>query len=79
MENKGASFPLFPILGIAFVVLKLTHVIGWSWLWVLAPFWGPLVVGGVIVMALLLAALIAVICGAGKNKDSATRLRVVGK
>jgi len=28
------------LLGVAFVCLKLTHVIGWSWWWVTAPFWG---------------------------------------
>lgn len=32
------------VLGVAFVLLKLTHtgdVAGWSWGWVLAPFWVP--------------------------------------
>ena len=29
------------LLGIAFVVLKLLHVIEWSWIWILAPFWIP--------------------------------------
>lgn len=29
------------LLGIAFIVLKLLHVIEWSWIWVLAPFWIP--------------------------------------
>ena len=29
------------LLGVAFVILKLTGVIGWSWWWVLAPFWVP--------------------------------------
>lgn len=29
------------LLGILFVGLKLTHVIAWSWWWVLAPFWVP--------------------------------------
>ncbi len=29
------------LLGVAFVILKLTHVIAWSWVWVLAPFWIP--------------------------------------
>ncbi len=29
------------LLGIAFIVLKLTDVIAWSWVWVLAPFWIP--------------------------------------
>lgn len=32
--------PLLPLLGLIFIVLKLTNVIAWSWLWVLAPFWG---------------------------------------
>ena len=31
------------LLGVAFVVLKLTHVIDWPWKWVLAPFWAPFV------------------------------------
>ena len=30
------------LLGIVFVVLKLVGVISWSWWWVLAPFWVPL-------------------------------------
>ncbi|PWN62287.1 hypothetical protein [Chryseobacterium oncorhynchi] len=36
--NYGISFPA--LLGIVFIVLKLTHVIDWSWWWVTAPFWG---------------------------------------
>ena len=27
------------LLTIVFIVLKLTEVISWSWLWVLAPMW----------------------------------------
>ena len=27
------------LLAIVFIVLKLTHVINWSWLWVLSPLW----------------------------------------
>lgn len=27
------------LLQIAFIVLKLTHVIDWSWWWVLSPTW----------------------------------------
>jgi hypothetical protein len=30
------------LLGVAFVVLKLTGHITWPWLWVLSPFWIPL-------------------------------------
>lgn len=36
-KSAGASIPL--ILGLIFIVLKLTDNIDWSWWWVLSPFW----------------------------------------
>ena len=27
------------LLTIVFITLKLTHVIDWSWIWVLSPLW----------------------------------------
>lgn len=30
------------LLAVVFIVLKLSGVITWSWLWVLAPWWIPL-------------------------------------
>ena len=41
---------LFGLLAIAFVILKLTKVISWSWWWVLAPVWMPFLLG-IIVLA----------------------------
>ena len=41
-ENVKVNFSLggfSTLLTIAFVVLKLCHVINWSWVWVLAPTW----------------------------------------
>lgn len=32
------------LLTIVFIVLKLTKVIAWSWIWVLAPIWIPTVI-----------------------------------
>lgn len=32
------------LLGVLFVGLKLTGFINWPWLWVLSPFWIPLVI-----------------------------------
>jgi len=53
------SFPLFTILGLIFIVLKLVGTITWSWWWVLAPFWVPLaVVLGVAIFAVILAFII---------------------
>lgn len=33
----GISFP--ELLTLVFIVLKLCHVITWSWLWILSPLW----------------------------------------
>ena len=48
---RGIGF--FGLLGIVFIVLKLTGVIAWSWLWVLAPLWMPAAFWLVIVLVLL--------------------------
>jgi len=37
------------LLLVAFIVLKLCHVIEWSWIWVLAPLWIPFVLTVIIV------------------------------
>lgn len=46
--SKSAGF--CDILLIAFIVLKLCHVINWSWWWVLAPFWIPLLIATIAVV-----------------------------
>lgn len=38
-NTQITSFPIAGLLGIAFIILKLTGAITWSWWWVLAPFW----------------------------------------
>jgi hypothetical protein len=45
-ENKtsySGGIGVSGLLLVAFIVLKLCHVIDWSWLWVLAPAWIPFV------------------------------------
>lgn len=37
IEHVGVSS--IGLLGVAFVVLKLTGAIDWPWLWVTLPFW----------------------------------------
>ena len=41
-EQKGNSIGLSELLTIAFIVLKLTDCIDWSWWWVLSPIWIPI-------------------------------------
>lgn len=41
--TKGIGFT--GLLTIVFIVLKLTGVISWSWLWVLSPIWISAILG----------------------------------
>jgi len=46
----GGGISFCGLLFIVFLVLKLTHVIDWSWWWVTAPLWG----GAALAIVLLL-------------------------
>lgn len=64
---KSPSFPILGILGIFFIVLKLTGNVAWSWWWVLAPFWVPYaIILGIFVVILLIAVVVGVIKGLRK-------------
>jgi len=53
--SSSSGIGVLGLLGVAFVVLKLTGVIDWSWWWVTLPFWG-----GFALLVVLLIALAAV-------------------
>lgn len=38
-ETAKGGIGFWGMLQIAFIVLKLCHVIEWSWIWVLSPIW----------------------------------------
>lgn len=50
----GVGF--FGLLTLVFIVLKLTGVISWSWVWVLAPLWISFLICIIIIIVLLLVA-----------------------
>ena len=50
-EKSSSNLGTADLLGVAFVVLKLCHVIDWSWWWVTAPIWGGIVLGVILTMA----------------------------
>jgi len=54
----GSGTGVCGTLGIIFIVLKLVGVIAWSWWWVLAPFWIPLVITIVVLIVMGIMALI---------------------
>ena len=58
--NGGIGF--LGALTILFIALKLTHVIDWSWWWVLSPIWIPIVaVLGVIAIVAIVILIVKVI------------------
>jgi hypothetical protein len=57
-KNVSINFPIFGILGLIFITLKLTGHITWSWLWVLAPFWMPLTIALTIFVVVFIVAMI---------------------
>ena len=62
-SSSSGGIGFFGLLGVAFIVLKLTHVINWSWWWVTVPLWG----GALFTIAiLLLVAFIAVVVAIAK-------------
>ena len=54
------------LLTIAFIVLKLTGVISWSWLWVLAPIWIPTAITLAIIVIVLVAILVRELTKGGR-------------
>ena len=53
------------LLTIVFIVLKLTKVIAWSWLWVTCPLWIPI---ALVVAWLAFCGIMAMIQSISKNK-----------
>lgn len=57
--STTSSFPLGIILFLIFMTLKLCGVIAWSWWWVTAPIWAP-----ILFVLFVLAVIFLVACGA---------------
>ncbi len=61
-QAKNLSWP--SILLLIFIILKLTNVIDWSWLWVLSPLWIGAALGllfFLVIGLILLAAIIGIV------------------
>ena len=59
VKTSTQSFPLGIILFLIFMTLKLCGVIAWSWWWVTAPIWAP-----ILFVLFVLAVIFLVACGA---------------
>jgi hypothetical protein len=47
-NNSSNNLGLGTILFLIFMVLKLTNYIDWSWWWVTAPLWIPILIIGIV-------------------------------
>jgi hypothetical protein len=56
-SSSGIGFT--GLLTITFIVLKLIHKIGWSWVWVLSPLWIGAAVGALILGIVVGVAIVA--------------------
>lgn len=60
VNSSGGGVGITGLLFVVFLVLKLTHVIDWSWWWITAPLWGGAALAVVgIVIAVVIAAVTA--------------------
>ena len=68
MSDKGSAssggIGLSGAIFIVFLVLKLTEVIDWSWLWVTAPLWIPIcIVAGLFCFFLVVKFILGIFVG----------------
>lgn len=54
-QKSSGGIGFSGLLCVAFIVLKLCHVIDWSWGWVLSPIWISAIL--VVVCAIIVAAI----------------------
>lgn len=66
-QHSGDGIGIFPLVGIIFVILKLTGNLTWPWIWVLAPFWGLFALAAVAGVLIFIAAFIVAMFGGGKK------------
>lgn len=66
-NNTAAVYmALCGLFDITLIVLKLTGVINWSWLWVLAPIWIPTAITLAIIVIVLVAILVRELTKGGR-------------
>lgn len=53
-ETSSGGFGLGTLLFVVFLVLKLTNTIDWSWWWVTAPLWIPLLLVILVILVIII-------------------------
>lgn len=76
-SSASSGIGVTGLLGVVFVVLKLTHVINWSWWWVTLPFWGGFALFVAFVLAIGGGALVGLGISAFRKSRRRNRATIV--
>lgn len=74
-RNSSGGISIITILWVTFLILKLTHVIDWAWLWVFSPLWIAASLGALFLIIVGIILLLAVIGITSKNSKTHRTLR----
>ena len=67
VQTSSGGVGFAGLLTILFIALKLTHVVDWSWFWVLSPLWISAALGIVFLIAFGVIALLTIVIGNGRK------------
>jgi hypothetical protein len=74
-KNSSGGIGVVTILWVTFLILKLTHVIDWAWVWVFAPLWIAASLGALFIIVIGVIILLAVIGLTNKNSKMNKEIR----
>lgn len=71
--SASGGLGLCSTLVVIFVVLKMTDLVPWSWVWVFSPWWIPAAIIGALGLCILLVKLLALPFGLRKSRGKFAR------
>ena len=74
-QSSGGGVGIVTILWVTFLILKLTHVIDWAWVWVFAPLWIAASLGALFIIIIGLILLLAIVGITNKNSKMNAEIR----
>ena len=74
-KNSSGGIGIVTILWVTFLILKLTHVIDWAWVWVFSPLWIAASLGALFFVIIGIILLLAVIGLTSKGSRVNTEIK----
>ena len=74
-KSSGGGLSIVTILLVIFLILKLTNVIGWDWVWVFSPLWIAASLGALFLIIIGLIILLAIVGITNQNSRMNTEIK----